>query len=241
MLPQTAEEATAVGVIAPLLTAAQAAQILGISTRRLRDWRKEGRIAEAGRFKRGTARVPLFDPAEVMRAKAAAATEETPEASATDAAAFAQAVARLVGLMLTERAEAEAATVAPLVAQITDQAERIGHLEAEREGVKAQLTARDQALTAKDETIAELRRRAEVAEEEVVRRRSEEAERLARVSALVREREAASGIRRSGSMLRKQLDQVSDEQEGREAWGAAPPAPRAPTFWERVRTRLRGE
>ncbi len=105
----------------------------------------------------------------------------------------------------------------------------------------AALEAKDQALAADALTIAELRRRAEVAEEEVVRRRSEEAERLARVSALVREREAASGIRRSGSMLRKQLDQVSDEQEAREAWGAAPPAPLAPTFWERVRARLRGE
>ena len=119
-----------------------------------------------------------------------------------------------------------------------------GQLAAKDETIAAKdaaLTAKDQALAADALTIAELRRRAEVAEEEVVRRRGAEAERLARVSALVREREATSGIRRSGSMLLKQLNQVSDEQEAREARGAAPPAPRAPTFWERVRTRLWGE
>lgn len=45
----------------------------------------------------------------------------------------------------------------PLVDTIAAQAERIGRLEAERDGAAAQLVA-------KDETIAELRRRAEVAE-----------------------------------------------------------------------------
>jgi len=216
---EEAEETGAAEVSSALLTAEQAAQILGISTRRLRDWRKEGRIAEVGRFKRGTARIPLFDPTEVLRVKAAQAAEEAPEAPATavtpamDAAAFAEAVARQVGLMLAERAEAEAATVTPLVALVKEQ----------------------------QETIDELRRRAAVAEEEVARRRREEAERWERVRALVREREAASGIRRFGSMLRKHLNQVSDEQEAREAWGAAPPAPLAPTFWERVRARLWGE
>ncbi len=47
----------------------------------------------------------------------------------------------------------------PLVETISQQAERIGRLEAERESVGAQLAA-------KDETIAELRRRAEQAEAE---------------------------------------------------------------------------
>jgi len=47
----------------------------------------------------------------------------------------------------------------PLVETISQQAERIGRLEAERENVGAQLAA-------KDETIAELRRRAEAAEAE---------------------------------------------------------------------------
>ena len=131
---EEAEETGVSAVAAALLTAAQAAQILGISTRRLRGWRKEGRIAEAGRFKRGTARVPLFDPGEVMRAKAVQAAEETPEASATavapamGAAAFAEAVARQVGLLLAERSAAEAATVAPLVALVREQQETIDEL-----------------------------------------------------------------------------------------------------------------
>ncbi len=144
------EETGVAEVAAALLTAAQTAQILGISTRRLRDWRKEGRIAEAGRFKRGTARVPLFDPTEVLRAKAVQATEEASEtpvavaAPAMDAAAFADAVARQVGLLLAERSAAVAATVAPLVELVREQ----------------------------QQTITELRRRAEVAEAEVLRQRN---------------------------------------------------------------------
>jgi hypothetical protein len=54
--PPTTEEAGE--ATAALLTAAQVAERLGISTRRLRDWRKDGRITEVGRFKRGTARIP---------------------------------------------------------------------------------------------------------------------------------------------------------------------------------------
>ncbi len=49
--------------------------------------------------------------------------------------------------------------LAPLVTQITEQAERIGRLEAERESASAQRVTQA-------ETIAELRRRAEVAEAE---------------------------------------------------------------------------
>lgn len=53
----------------------------------------------------------------------------------------------------------------PLVETISQQAERIGRLEAERESVGAQLAAKDETLIAKDELIAdlraELRRRAE--------------------------------------------------------------------------------
>jgi len=173
MRENAAEEAPeAEEAMATLLTADQAAQALGISTRRLRDWRKEGRIAEVGKFKRGTARIPLFAPEAVERLRTASAAEEATVATvatvatAADSAAFAEAVARRVALLLAERAAAEVATVAPLVAQITDQAERIGRLEAERESVEAQLTARDQALAAHALTIAELRRRAELAEAE---------------------------------------------------------------------------
>ncbi len=172
MPDNTAEETTAT-----LLTADQAAQALGISTRRLRDWRKEGRITEVGRFKRGTARIPLFAPEAVERLRTAVAAEEAPVATvatAADSAAFAEAVARRVALLLAERAAAEVATVAPLVAQITDQAERLGRLEAERESVEAQLTARDQALAAHALTIAELRRRAEVAEAELFHQRKDQ-------------------------------------------------------------------
>jgi len=116
---------------AALLTAAQVAERLGISTRRLRDWRKAGRIAEVGRFKRGTARIPLFDPTEVARLQAGAAAEEAPAttvATVASADTFAAAVAQRVGLLLAERAEAEAATVAPLVALVREQQETIDNL-----------------------------------------------------------------------------------------------------------------
>jgi len=135
------EEAGETGVAAALLTAAQAAQLLGISTRRLRDWRKEGRIAEAGRFKRGTARVPLFDPADVARLKEALATAETTAtvaAPAMDAAAFAEVVARQVAALIAERAATEAASVAPLVALVRDQQETIAALRRRAEAVEAE-------------------------------------------------------------------------------------------------------
>jgi DNA-binding transcriptional MerR regulator len=127
-----AEEAEEAGATtAALLTADQVAERLGISTRRLRDWRKEGRITEVGRFKRGTARIPLFDPAEVARLQAGVEAGEAPVATvATVASAdtFAEVVAQRVGLLLAERAEAEAATVAPLVALVREQQETIDDL-----------------------------------------------------------------------------------------------------------------
>lgn len=139
---EEAEETTAA-----LLTAAQVAQALGISTRRLRDWRKEGRIAEVGRFKRGTARIPLFAPADVARLQRAAAAEEAPAAmvaAVPDSSAFAEAVARQVRYLLAERSEAEAAAVAPLVALVREQQETIDELrhraeaaEAERDALRA--------------------------------------------------------------------------------------------------------
>jgi hypothetical protein len=136
---------------AALLTAEQVARALGISTRRLRDWRKEGRLTEVGRFRRGTARIPLFDPADVIRLQREQVTEEAPAATVAtvatvaDHAAFAEAVARQVRLLVAERAEAEAAAVAPLVALVRDQQETIDELrrraaaaEAERDRLAAQ-------------------------------------------------------------------------------------------------------
>ena len=150
---ETGETGAAEETPAALLTAEQVARALGISTRRLRDWRKEGRLTEVGRFKRGTARIPLFDPADVIRLQREQVTEEAPAATVAtvaDHAAFAETVARQVRLLVAERAEAEAAAVAPLVALVRDQQETIDELrrraevaEAERDRLAAARAAQD--------------------------------------------------------------------------------------------------
>ena len=148
----TASEATA----AALLTAEQVAERLGISTRRLRDWRKEGKIAEVGRFKRGTAKIPLFDAADVARLMAAEEAEETTEAPVTAVATvadhrlFAEAVAQQVRLMLAERSEAEAAAVAPLVELIREQQATIDELRRRAEAAEAERDRLTQAQVAPD-------------------------------------------------------------------------------------------
>ncbi len=65
----------------------------------------------------------------------------------------------------------------PLVETIARQAEQIGRLQAERDGATSQLLAKDQTIAAREQalaadalTIAELRRRAEVAEAQLARR-----------------------------------------------------------------------
>ena len=148
---EAGETPEAEATTAALLTAAQVAERLGISTRRLRDWRKEGRITEVGKFKRGTARIPLFDATDVARLKHTLAAEEATEAVVTtvatvpDAAAFAEVVARQVAHLLAERAEAEAAAVAPLVALVRDQQQTIDELRRRAEAAEA---ARDQRTAA---------------------------------------------------------------------------------------------
>ena len=127
----TEEAAAAEETAAALLTAEKVAERLGISTRRLRDWRKDGRITEVGRFKRGTAKISLFDPADIARLQRAEEAEEAPAAVATVVAtplAFAEAVAQQVAHLLAERAEAEAVAVAPLVALVREQQETIDEL-----------------------------------------------------------------------------------------------------------------
>jgi DNA-binding transcriptional MerR regulator len=157
MTDNTAEEAGETeAATMTLLTAEQVAERLGISTRRLRDWRKDGKIAEVGRFKRGTARIPLFDPADVARLLVVQETEETTEAPATAVATvanprlFAEAVAQQVRLVLAERSEAEAAAVAPLVELVREQQVTIDELrrraevaEAERDRLAAAQAAQD--------------------------------------------------------------------------------------------------
>ena len=112
----------------------------------------------------------------------------------------------------------------PLVATISQQAERIGRLEAERDGVSAQLAA-------KDETIAELRRRAEAAEAELSSRNEKEAE----AAALFRRRIEQEHRNRAG---------MQDAQDGPGAPGGASPDNAGGTlpagFWARVRRAFGG-
>ena len=227
----------------------EVATLLCLSERAARDWVKRHDLPL-----RGTRPVRVAEDAVLVAMEAEAREpRNSPEASRATPGSSPEAPGSTEPIEATYRVAREGAAVAlvplatmveelrGLAAQLNDMARRnealaleVGQLRERQGGQAAQLTAQG-------ETIDELRRRAAVAEEEVARRRREEAERWERVRALVREREAASGIRRSGSMLRKHLNQVSDEQEAQEAWGAAPPAPRAPTFWERVRARLWGE
>jgi len=146
--PEAEEAEATAATTAALLTADQVAERLGITTRRLRDWRKEGKLAEVGRFKRGTARVPLFDPADVARLQRATEGEETPAsavATVADPALFGAAVAHQVRLLLAERAEAEATAVAPLVALVREQQETIDELRHRAEVAEA---ARDRRTAA---------------------------------------------------------------------------------------------
>ncbi len=69
----------------------------------------------------------------------------------------------------------------PLVETIARQAEQIGRLQAERDGATSQLLAKDQTIAAREQalaadalTIAALRRRAEVAEAELFRQRTDQ-------------------------------------------------------------------
>jgi len=100
--------------------------------------------------------------------------DELPDATGRDATrdatghATRQDATAAVAVNANARAQLEAIRdewLQPLVETISQQAERIGRLEAERESVGAQLAAKNETLIAKDELIAdlrtELRRRAE--------------------------------------------------------------------------------
>ncbi len=104
---------------------------------------------------------------------------------------------------------------------------------------ESQLAAKDEALAAKEqviasqgETIAELRRRAEVAEAAVARQGEVEEARRATALAVQTERQRRSGVRRSGAFMPATLDRLADELERQEAQ-SVPPPPR-PTPWARL-------
>lgn len=113
---------------------------------------------------------------------------------------------------------------------------RIGELEREN----GRLTA---ATAAKDETISELRRRAAAAEAEVAQQEEREAEPaqsvdywIAKAVVWEREHQAATGLRRSGSMTPASLRK-------RAAWLQAQAEEQViprPTWWNRLLARLRG-
>lgn len=228
---------------ATLMTAEQVAERLDISTRRLRDWRKEGRIAEVGRFKRGTARIPLFDPADVARlmaaeeASATTAAPVTAVATVTTAAdrqafndAVAKAVAAEVRLVLAERAEAPEAVeaaVAPLVELVREQQSTIDELRQETE--KADKRARD-------------------AEARVVAYEARHQQRIAAAAEAIRKRNTSQNLRPSGSLMPSKVEWEADLHEAGEALDLSEqplphvqPSQQERSLWRRFLDRLGGD
>jgi len=231
----TGEAEEAGEVWASLLTADQAAERLGITTRRLRDWRKEGKLTEVGRFKRGTANVPLFDPTDVDRLQHAEEAEEAPASAVTpvtsvasiaDPALFAAAVAHQVRLLIAERAEAEAAAVAPLVKLVEKQQATIDML-------RQEAAAADQ--------------RAKDAEAQVAAQKAKEQKRIDDAAEAIRARNAALNVQTAGSMMRGHVEREADRRDASKATSSSDrPSPsdqqgQGRTFWKRVLARFRGE
>ncbi len=218
------------------VTVEAAGKLTGISSRTLRHWIASGKLSTiAG--KRGKL-VSMGEVEHLARLVGKSLGNSTsPENNpATVAEGIAGNVAdsSTATVLVSAAARLQLATIrdewlAPLVA-------RIGELEREN----GRLTA---ATAAKDETISELRRRAAAAEAEVAQQEEREAEPaqsmdywIAKAVVWEREHQAATGLRRSGSMtpasLRKRavwLQAQAEEQV----------IPR-PTWWHRLLARLRG-
>ncbi len=213
-----------------------AGKATGIPARTLRYWISTGKLAAiAG--KRGK----LVSMGEVARiaqltGKSPGNAEPLPAEAATSATSSSGNLAGKIadpaagGALVSDLARQQLATIrdewlAPLIARMGELERENGRLEAERD--------------AQVNMIAELRRRAEVAEAEVARRQEVEAARRAKALAVQTERQRRSGVRRSGAFMPATLDRLADELERQEAQGAPPPP--SPTPWARLRAFLRGD
>ncbi len=150
------------------VTVEVAGKLAGISSRTLRHWIASGKLsAIAG--KRG--KVVSLREVEYLARIVGKPIGNMSSAGGNPATSAGEVAGKLAeslagAALVTDTARQQLATIrdewlAPLIAQLGDQAERIGRLAAEGE--------------AKDHTIVELRRRVEQAEAELARRHEEEA------------------------------------------------------------------
>ncbi len=101
---------------------------------------------------------------------------------------------------------------------------KVGQLRERQAGQQSQLLAKDQALAAKEETITELRRRAEVAEAALLRRRNEEAaqaelcRRRQEEAELVRQRTKLEAVRPAQDGPGAQAAPAATQEGGRGVW-----------------------
>lgn len=176
----------------------EVARILGISERGVRDKIERGQLDAVKDGKRWMVHLPPDVPAEATTASAVAGGSERGSGAVVDA--------------VVTPAEIERAVERTGRKYVTDMAALYDRVSTELSAVyEGQLAAKDQALAAKDEMIAELRRRAEAAETQ---------------AALLTQRETV--IAAQHETIERLRDEANDVQE-------------EPGFWARVRRMFGGE
>lgn len=189
---------------------AEVARILGISERGVRDRIEQGTLdAVKPEGQRGW-RI-LLPPEAVVDAVAPTASSGIPSGSA--AVGDAVVTPALVEAAIQRTGQQYTADLRVMLAEL-------------REVYEGQIAAKDAALAAKDETIAELRRRAEVAESALAQRREEEA----RTVELVRRRNEQERLNRERA-------QAAQDGPGATEGASADNPSDVPSagFWARVR------
>ncbi len=232
------------------LTMPEVATLLSLSERAARDWVKRHDLPL-----RGTRPVRVAEDAVLVAMEAEAREpRNSPEASraapgsSPEGPGNAQpieAVYRVAGEATAEVALVPLVTMVEelrgLADQLNDMARRnealaveVGQLRERQVGQQSQLLAKDEALAAQDETIAELRRRAEAEVAEVAEQRRVRGERRRRATAHVLKRREALGVSGHIYLSDDEVDQAIDDLD------RPPPPTPTPPLWKRLRNRLRG-
>ena len=225
------------------LTVAEVAELIGMSERSARDWIKrhglppndarplrveERAVREQLAHEHRTLRRPPEVPGEVSGGKPEAfggATE--PIEAAYRVAGEAVAEVALVPLAtMVEELRGLADQLAELARRNESLALEVGTLRERQAGHEGQLVAKETAVAAKDETIAELRHRAEAAEAELARRHEEEA----RAAELLRRRNEQEWLNRERMQAAQDAPGVPEGTSTDDPSGVS-----SAGFWARVR------